>query len=54
MQECRGWIVRSAAGRDKGMLLAGGCGDTNGKPQIEKTDALQRAYQFGKTIYENE
>ena len=21
MQECRGWIVRSAAGRDKGMLL---------------------------------
>ena len=40
--------------RDKGMLLAGGCGDTNGKPQIEKTDALQRAYQFGKTIYENE
>ena len=40
--------------RDKGVLLAGGCGDTNGKPQIEKTDALQRAYQFGKTIYENE
>ena len=40
--------------RDKGMLLAGGCGDTNGRPQIEKTDALQRAYQFGKTIYENE
>ena len=36
------------------LLLAGGCGDTNGKPQIEKTDALQRAYQFGKTIYENE
>ena len=22
---------------DKGMLLAGGCGDTNGKPQISKT-----------------
>ena len=40
--------------RDKGMLLAGGCGDNNGSPQIEKTDTLQRAYQFGKTIYENE
>ena len=36
------------------LLLAGGCGDTNGRPQIEKTDTLQRAYQFGKTIYENE
>lgn len=35
---------------DKGMLLAGGCGDTNGKPQIDKTDWLQKAYDFGKTI----
>ena len=37
--------------RDKGMLLAGGCGDTNGKPQIDKTEYLERAYQFGKTVY---
>ena len=37
---------------DKGMLLAGGCGDTNGKPQIDKTEHLTAAYQFGKKIYE--
>lgn len=36
---------------DKGMLLAGGCGDTNGKPQIDKTSHLERAYAFGKNIY---
>ncbi|MCM1156828.1 MAG: flavodoxin family protein [Roseburia sp.] len=36
---------------DKGMLLAGGCGDTNGKPQIDKTDYLRQAYEFGKNIY---
>lgn len=36
---------------DKGMLLAGGCGDTNGRPQIDKTDYLIRAYEFGKKIY---
>lgn len=37
---------------DKGVLLAGGCGDTNGKPQIEKTEYLNRAYKFGREIYE--
>lgn len=36
---------------DKGMLLAGGCGDTNGKPQIDKTNYLKAAYEFGKNIY---
>lgn len=36
---------------DKGMLLAGGCGDTNGKPQIDKTNHLQEAYEFGKALY---
>lgn len=36
---------------DKGMLLAGGCGDTNGKPQIHKTEHLEEAYEFGKNIY---
>ncbi len=36
---------------DKGMLLAGGCGDTNGKPQIEGTGWLEKAYEFGKTVY---
>lgn len=34
------------------MLLAGGCGDTNGKSQIDKTDHLIKAYEFGKTIYD--
>ena len=36
---------------DKGMLLAGGCGDTNGKPQIQGTGWLEKAYGFGKTVY---
>lgn len=27
------------------MLLAGGCGDTNSKPQIDKTEYLQEAYE---------
>lgn len=36
---------------DKGMVLAGGCGDTNGKPQIAKTNHLLEAYAFGKSIY---
>lgn len=37
--------------RDKGMLLAGGCGDTDGKPQISQTDYLEQAFAFGRCIY---
>ena len=44
-------VVNYIGFRDKGMLLAGGCGDTNGKPQIEKTKHLEEAYLFGKNIY---
>lgn len=33
------------------MLLAGGCGDTNGPPQIGKTEHLGRAYAFGRALY---
>ena len=33
------------------MLLAGGCGGTSGKPQIDKTHHLIKAYNFGKSIY---
>ena len=44
-------IINYISFRDKGMLLAGGCGDTNGKPQIAKTDHLREAYDFGKNIY---
>ena len=44
-------LVNYIGFRDRGMLLAGGCGDTNGRPQIEKTGHLEKAYQFGKGIY---
>ena len=37
--------------RDKGMLLAGGCGPTDGLPQIDKTNHLNEAYEFGINIY---
>ena len=43
-------IVNYICFEDKGMLLAGGCGDTNGKPRIAETPHLQRAYDFGKTL----
>ena len=44
-------IINYIGFNDKGMLLAGGCGDTNGKPQIDKTSHLTEAYNFGKSIY---
>lgn len=44
-------LVNYIGFHDKGMLLAGGCGDTNGKPQIDRTGYLEKAYQFGKAIY---
>ena len=44
-------VINYIGFHDKGMLLAGGCGDTNGKPQIDKTNHLKEAYQFGKKIY---
>ena len=44
-------VVNYIGFHDRGMLLAGGCGDTNGKPQIDKTGPLERAYEFGKHIY---
>lgn len=46
-------IVNYIGFHDKGMVLAGGCGDTNGKPQIDKTDHLTEAYEFGKNIYKD-
>ena len=44
-------LIRYIGFHDKGMLLAGGCGDTNGKPQISNTGHLQEAYHFGRRIY---
>ena len=39
---------------DKGMVFVGGCGDTNGKAQIEKTEYLEKGYEFGKSLYVKE
>ena len=36
---------------DRGTLLAGGCGDTNGPPQIGRTNHLEQAFAFGQTLY---
>lgn len=47
-------LVNYLGFRDKGMLLAGGCGDSNGRPAIGKTDWLEKAYAFGKTIYQED
>ena len=44
-------IINYIGFNDKGMVLAGGCGDTNGKPQIDKTKHLAAAYEFGKAVY---
>lgn len=35
---------------DKGMYLAGGCGDTNGKPQIQETEHLKKVYEFAHSL----
>ena len=32
----------------------GGCGDTNGRPNIQQTPHLDRAYAFGRSVYESE
>lgn len=46
-------IINYIGFNDKGMVLAGGCGDTNGAPQIDKTNHLVKAYEFGKSIYQD-
>lgn len=44
-------IVNYIGFHDRGMLLAGGCGDTNGRPRIDETTHLAEAYEFGKNLY---
>ena len=44
-------VVNYIGFHDRGMVLAGGCGHTNGKPQIDKTGHLREAYEFGKNLY---
>ena len=46
-------VVNYIGFRDRGRLLCGGCGDTNGKPAIGGTPHLERAYEFGLKLYEN-
>lgn len=47
-------IVNYIGFQDRGMLLAGGCGDTNGAPKIDQTRHLKRARDFGRTLYDPE
>ncbi len=44
-------LVNYIGFHNRGMLLAGGCGNTNGPPQIDKTEHLERAYLFGRELY---
>lgn len=44
-------LVRYIGFHDKGVLTAGGCGSTNGRPRIGETEHLKRAYLFGQSIY---
>lgn len=44
-------VVNYIGFTDRGMYLAGGCGDTNGKPRIAETDHLRCVYEFGREIY---
>ena len=45
-------VIHYIGFHDRGMVLAGGCGDTNGKPCISQTDRLKTAYEFGKNLYQ--
>lgn len=46
-------VVNYLGCRDHGTYLAGGCGDTNGRPRIAETDHLERARAFDRTILIN-
>ena len=47
-------LVQYLGLHDKGMYLAGGCGSSNGGPEIARTEHLKNAYDFGKSIYAEE
>ena len=44
-------VVKYIGFHDKGMYLAGGCGDTNGNGQIASTDHLEKVYTFAQQLY---
>ncbi len=46
-------LVHYIGFHDRGMVLAGGCGSTNGTPGIQQTSHLQEAYGFGKRLYDD-
>ncbi len=46
-------LIQYLGFHDKGMLLAGGCGGSSGEPAIQKTEWLQKAYEFGKNMYKS-
>ena len=48
---CQFTLINYIGFHDKGMLLAGGCGDTNGKPRIGETTHLEEARKFGRELY---
>ena len=47
-------LVRYMGFEDKGMILAGGCGEVCGEPEIKETEYLVEAYEFGKNLYIND
>ena len=44
-------IVQYMGFQDKGAVLAGGCGEMQGQPDIKETEYLGKAYEFGKNLY---
>lgn len=44
-------VVQYMGFQDKGMVLAGGCGEMQGQPDIKETEYLVKAYEFGKNLY---
>lgn len=47
-------LVNYIGMRDLGMVLAGGCGDTDGPAEIARTGHLERARRFGRGLYDGE
>ena len=46
-------VINYIGFHDKGMILAGGCGDTNGKPQSDKIDYLKKHMDLEKQFIMN-
>lgn len=44
-------FVNSLRWKDRGMVLAGGCGGTNSPKRIKETNFLEEAKRFGSTLF---